>query len=412
MWKSIISILTVLSLIAQVPSQAQNHTFTVYNQDGISIAETVGGPKYRSELFSYEHILTLQSDEREDSIISNPMQFFSDENGAFYIADWTENRIAVFDAEGVFSHSIGRRGGGPGEFTGWPNIRFVHDGLIGVYDFSLRRFSRFNTDGSLVDMVRLPEDLRNQILDFIPLANGDNLFASRSEGENPSYELVTIGRLGQSGTLDWERPMGQVQVSYSVDGDYDPYPNPMYLLYQFGAHPSTLIHHNLGFFYTSGWEPVIQVFDAAGRQTRIIRADIEASSVSRSERRAVRAFLEERIQRNRGPMKVHFTAELENLQFPSSKAFWSTMEIDEKGYLWLQMPTQEFFHLSDSWAGIGYRVFSPDGEYLGVTRRPRGFRTRVSGGKLLVIDLEEDTGASTLKVYQIHSLVEGNNYQH
>jgi hypothetical protein len=54
-------------------------------------------------------------------------------------------------------------------------------------------------------------------------------------------------------------------------------------------------------------------------------------------------------------------------------------------------------------------VISPEGEYLGITKRPMG-RTEVFGGRLLVNYSDSETGEFTLTVYDIRPIVRGLKY--
>ena len=71
-------------------------------------------------------------------------------DGRIAVLDVQEERIFLFSGDGTFLNSIGRWGQGPGEFTGLISILNVtSDGGIEVFDRSLRRVTRFGSDGSL-----------------------------------------------------------------------------------------------------------------------------------------------------------------------------------------------------------------------------------------------------------------------
>jgi hypothetical protein len=73
-------------------------------------------------------------------------------NGAIYVTQGQEQEIRVYDAQGKYVRTVGRKGGGPGEFTGLGSIGFVGDTLY-TTDFQLRRITLFNADGSLITTI-------------------------------------------------------------------------------------------------------------------------------------------------------------------------------------------------------------------------------------------------------------------
>ena len=83
--KSLRLILTYLLLIACTEHQIEvPHSFRIYDENGIEIAETTGGPKYAGEIFEYLEVLRLnQDDSQEASLLARPYMYMMDEYGAF-----------------------------------------------------------------------------------------------------------------------------------------------------------------------------------------------------------------------------------------------------------------------------------------------------------------------------------------
>jgi hypothetical protein len=73
-------------------------------------------------------------------------------NGSMYVTQGQEQEIRVYDALGKYVRTIGRKGGGPGEFTGLGSIGFVADTLYAT-DFRQRRMTLFRADGSLISTI-------------------------------------------------------------------------------------------------------------------------------------------------------------------------------------------------------------------------------------------------------------------
>lgn len=73
-------------------------------------------------------------------------------NGAMYVTQGQEQEIRAYDAQGKYLRTIGRQGGGPGEFTGLGSIGFMGDTLY-TTDFRQRRITLFRSDGSLITTI-------------------------------------------------------------------------------------------------------------------------------------------------------------------------------------------------------------------------------------------------------------------
>ncbi len=83
-----------------------------------------------------------------------------DEHRRIYVADAGPNRIDVFDSDGRFGFSFGRRGSGPGDLKEPCCLTISSNGLMWVYESGNRRFSAFRLTGRRAvfqSIVRLPD---------------------------------------------------------------------------------------------------------------------------------------------------------------------------------------------------------------------------------------------------------------
>ena len=74
-------------------------------------------------------------------------------NGQVFVSELRPTEIRVFDANGSYVRTIGRAGGGPGEFRALGNIGFFSDTLWTV-DGSLKRVSLFAANGRVVATIQ------------------------------------------------------------------------------------------------------------------------------------------------------------------------------------------------------------------------------------------------------------------
>jgi hypothetical protein len=74
-----------------------------------------------------------------------------DPMGRVWVADGLENEIRVFQPDGRYVRTIGRKGAGPGEFTLLGGMDWAPDGTLWVMDVGNARYSVWDTAGALVD---------------------------------------------------------------------------------------------------------------------------------------------------------------------------------------------------------------------------------------------------------------------
>ena len=75
-----------------------------------------------------------------------PGEMAVDEAERIYVVDTGNTRVQVFDAEGNYVMTLGKRGQGPGELSLPSGVAVVGDRVV-VYDLQNRRFTVWGTDG-------------------------------------------------------------------------------------------------------------------------------------------------------------------------------------------------------------------------------------------------------------------------
>jgi DNA-binding beta-propeller fold protein YncE len=78
-----------------------------------------------------------------------PTNVAVDKDGNVYVTDTLNDRVEVFDAEGVFIRTFGKNGDGPGEFTRPKGIAIDCDGHVWVADANMNRLQVFTPEGDL-----------------------------------------------------------------------------------------------------------------------------------------------------------------------------------------------------------------------------------------------------------------------
>lgn len=94
--------------------------------------------------------LTIGRGADENSQFQELQSVQADSEGRIYAIDVKECLIKVFDSEGRFLRTIGKKGQGPGEFTLPARIVLTPTDEVAVLDAGNRRLSFFKRDGTLI----------------------------------------------------------------------------------------------------------------------------------------------------------------------------------------------------------------------------------------------------------------------
>ncbi len=379
------------------------YSFLVYEENGLTIAETTGGPKYDGEIFTYTEVLRLQQDEsKPESLLNRPYGMTMGEDGSVFILDGVEQCILVFSADGSFRQRMGRRGAGPGEFEGAHYLSMYGD-TLSVFDGRLRRTTLFSDDGNLLTTLTsplLPPFLR--ALEYGPVG-----------------ELISISRKAVTDPVTQENTSAEVVHVFSAGGDTlailesdpDPVPETSYLA-RFDYHAIVPVHFHgraqadyfpyRGIMMTNGHDPWINWYDLRGNLKRSIRIDLPQDPVTAEERQQILLNAEIDIQ-NAPDERARAIArkKREMLVIPDTKECWDGVFADEWGYLWATIPRDYQLRLLMS---PSHRVFNPQGEYIGDTTWPEGAWSVSRGHLLMILDYETNP---TPAILQIESAVPG-----
>ena len=105
-------------------------------------------------------------------------------DGSVVVVDLGDARVHVFSPQGHLTLSVGRRGGGPGEFAAPTRAVLMKNGDLIVYDQANRQFSLFSASGAFIERKVLDTDFRT-IDNIIALPDGNIAVAGVSN--DPRY---------------------------------------------------------------------------------------------------------------------------------------------------------------------------------------------------------------------------------
>jgi hypothetical protein len=173
--------------------------------DGV---KTITNPDYPSEgrfdLLLTEDFTVGEGVGDEPGVLNQPRDLKVDERGYLFVLDAGDNNIKVYDAEGAYSHTIGKSGQGPGELGRFIYFDISPEGKVFVMDGMNRRISLFEKDGTFISSFSI-EGFHNKIA----VAGGESIFLSKPVttpeevigAEQVLEQVVTIYRYDLEGNV-------------------------------------------------------------------------------------------------------------------------------------------------------------------------------------------------------------------
>jgi len=121
----------------------------IEEKDGIIIVKNPKEPMYQEDVFSLEEELIIEAKEtnQEEEVFQAIVSLAIDNQGNIYVLDKKAGNVKVFDVNGKFLKTIGRKGGGPGEFGTPESCVLTPNNELCVYDSGRRIIHIFDIDG-------------------------------------------------------------------------------------------------------------------------------------------------------------------------------------------------------------------------------------------------------------------------
>jgi len=127
---------------------------TIEEEEDVTVVKNPGEPMYRKEVVAFEEELSIgESEGPEEYLVSTITSFTVDDEGNVIILD-IRLGIKVFDKNGKYQRSIGRKGQGPGELQGPRNIQFTAHKEIMVNDMRGKGLLFFSVEGRFLSEIK------------------------------------------------------------------------------------------------------------------------------------------------------------------------------------------------------------------------------------------------------------------
>ncbi len=312
-------------------------------------------------------------------------------DGRIVVANGGTQELRVFAPDGRHLSSLGRKGGGPGEFEGLGLVRVVAGDTLVTYDWNLRRLSVFAPDRGFVRSVAI--EFAGGFPGVVGVFGSGTVLATRGFVFGPGEisgvvrDTAPFLRFGPDGRLldsigrwpSWE---------YYVQGDRN---SVWASSLPFGRTTLSAVTPT-GFWVGATDRYEIERRDSTGVLTTIVRATRPSRPVTPDDVERVKADrLEDADENWRRRQERMF----QDMPIPSTLPAFADLQTDPDGNLWVL----DVFTPSDSvrrWA-----VFAPDGLLQGTVETPPAVRVLEIGRDYVLGTWADELGVQYVRLYRL-----------
>jgi hypothetical protein len=288
-----------------------------------------------------------------------------DGGGRVFVADASDHTVRVFGADGEIQATLGRVGGGPGEFNQPCCLGIGPDGLLWVKDFGNRRYNAFTVTGTAPAYATTTRSGSNPIgfLDRVAWTADGSIIDVQSviqaAGERLRFIRSALDRDGTATPLDTVEGPDPRELREFVTrrgGGSSVFPQPFgpRPLLAFGADGRAAIANSAVY--------AVNLLGTGGRPRRVIARDVGSGpALSERERSSANRTLDGVASRNgisRGSLPF---------DVPDGKPVLASLGFDQDGRLWVRRSTAEGAeNVAD--------LYGRDGAFLAEVRWPANVR--------------------------------------
>jgi len=342
----------------------------IKTEDGVTVVynpkRPVRLPGFPSTIILKEDLIIGEKTEKEDYWFSALNSIAVDNSGNIYTLDPKDIKIRVFDPMGLLLRTFGRKGQGPGEFSGPGSLRIMADGNLVVGDILKRTFTYLTLDGKHLKTV------------------------------STSKLPVGLVRIDSGGFVyQYKRGRGYKAVDELIK--YDPNLNPIMKFHSFERTRKSRVINPFpeGYYFdvtkdddfiwvlSSTYD--IHVVDPNGKTIRRIVKDNDPIKITNADK--------DRYTKEASSQMPSVRLRIE---FPDYYPVSSRLFIDDRDQIYIR--TYE----KDAQGGVYHDVFDPEGRYIVRFTLPENEQVVViKNNKLYCMIRENEEGIPVVKRYTI-----------
>lgn len=316
-------------------------------------------------------------------------------DGRIAVANSGTSEIRFYDPEGGFLNSSGGKGSGPGEFEDLFFLRKIVGDSLMVYDWRNRRVSVLSSHGEFARSFELTVLTTAGGFPVVaePFPDGDLLLATDMFGAS---EMAVTGTRRDSALYYIVDPEGGSAASLGAFPGGESYQttdgeNWVGGGLVFGRFGYAAVS-GPGFYYGSSDRFEIEYRDKAGDLLRLVRLEHDNLPVTQAD---IDRYVSDRMARARPERRQIYQTMFERMPFPGTMPAYGEFRVDADGNLWVE----EVRRPGDDQPR--WKVFDPDGRYLGAVETPPRFQIFEVGSDFLLGRWRDDLDVEHLRMYEV-----------
>lgn len=324
-------------------------------------------PGTPSRLLLAQDLVIGEDREKENYWFSLLNSMDVDDSGNIYTLDPKDIKIRVFDNGGMLLRTFGRRGQGPGEFSGPGSIQVRDDRKLQVFDVLNRRLSLLTLDGKSIRDIPAGGHVAIVIKSD---SRGRSYFQDLQVKENRQIQEIFVC----DASLRPVRTISSYESPWNRDviGAFSP------RFFADAAKDGGLIYG-----LTSAYE--INVVNPDGKTIRRILKDYDPKKITSADKEQ---FLK-RFERPNAPFRFKY-------EFPEYFPAVEMIIVDDRNQIYART------YQRDSQGRIQHDVFNAEGRYVSRFFLPENERIAViRNGRLYGVISESDEGIPLVKRYAL-----------
>jgi len=330
-----------------------------------SEVEVISNPKlpiykdgFKLRLVFSEELSIGQIEGDENYMFGAGISFTTDEEGNFYVNDFSNTKIVKYTSNGEFILSFGRKGQGPGEFQNMSVARFDKDGFLYVTDSTNRRISFFNKDGEFIRQIPLSER-------FIDLfINSKGFYVAKKWGmtqeEKAMKQISIFGFFDSELEIIEEIYTDEVETPPLSGGDEASivqYLANSFSILAFKPEGWLVLDENDLTYFGCPEDYEINIYSHLGKLLRIIKRDYEPIRFNKNDKDFYIKYMGETLSSTGNIPQGTFKKALEKIKFPQYKHAFQKFFLMENGWLFVIVDS-----IPNEYALID--IFDQEGKYI------------------------------------------------
>ena len=208
--------LSVFFILASCGKQETAWKGTIEETDGVTVVKNPKEPIYGEDVLAIEEELSIgETEGPEEYMFSRIRSLAVDDDERIYVLDRKEAHVKVFDQQGKYIRTIGRKGQGPGELQSPLNLYITGHNEIVVEDMT-RQLAFFSLEGKFkrnlltakAGALGIDMDSEGNILATVIIR----------EEENPRYEVQKF-----DSELNYLHSLGSSPLPSATPGSFNPF---------------------------------------------------------------------------------------------------------------------------------------------------------------------------------------------